>query len=486
MQKKIIISELYSIAAIVNNNIVQDLLFIDKYYQLNSIYLGIVNKIFPSLNAAFINLDNNYKSGFIHYSDLHFVKKKRNSNNLHNTLISDLLINRQKILVQIIKESSLSKGPRLTTNLTFIGRYLVLLPFSKSICISRTVADSTEKNYLKALAILLKPATMGLLLKPAIVGVSEDVILAELNSLKKEWNFIQKLSCISVAPKLLHNANNLVYRVIRDFYIGKISSVLVDSKYVLKAVKKYLHHWSCFSHFNYTVFDTYKNADLIFEIHGIMSAIKKGIFKKVDLPFGAYIFIDTFEALTVIDVNSGSFNRSTSSQEAVFKINIEAAREIAYQLRIRNIAGLIIVDFIDMESQYDQLQLLKYFHKCLQEDTALPQIVQLSELGLVELTRRRTGKSLVEVFPQLLTNTHYNQTRQQSFSIFFGLDLQFFQLIHKYILNSICINIDSYYSYKTHILSNKSLHLQSYLKFINLTVSNTFIASSRLIIDYYI
>nr|QUE29673.1 Rne [Erythrotrichia foliiformis] len=419
MQQKIIISEFYNIAAIVHENKVQDLLFFHKCYQVNNIYIGIVNKVFPSINAAFINIDHNYKSGFIHASDLHFINRKRYYDRLYKSSISDMLSIGQKIVVQILKEASAHKGPRLTTNLTLVGRYLVLIPFSKSISISRTVEDSDERNYLKALAVLIRPSTMGLLLKSSIIGVSEDAIIQELTYLKKQWNFIQKVACTAFAPKLIYSDHNLVQKVLRDFYNFNISSILVDTSSVAVSVESYLTNWLNSSLLESCFLSVYPDLDLIFETHGITKVFNRAIFNKVELPLGSYICIDTVEALTIIDVNSGGFNKYLTSKESILEINIEAAKEIAYQLKIRNIAGLILIDFIDMHSVNDQIQLLKHLQRYLEPDAASPQIVQLSELGLVELTRRRSAKSFQEVFSTLVDFSTQEKKENIKFSKIF-------------------------------------------------------------------
>nr|QUE28010.1 Rne [Sahlingia subintegra] len=475
MQQKIIISEFYNIAAIVKDNKVQDLIFAQKCYQVNNIYIGLVNKIFPSINAAFINIDHNYKSGFIHASDLHFISKKRYYNNLYKNSITDVLITNQKLVVQILKESSAHKGPRLTTNITLTGRYLVLIPFSKSISVSRTVEDSEERNYLKALAVLIKPSTMGLLLKSSIIGVSEDAIIQELTYLKKQWNFIQKIACTALAPKLIYSDNNLSYKVVRDFYNSNTSSIFVDTFSVLSSVKRHLSNWFCLPLSDSCVLSVYDDIDAVFENHGITSVFHKALYNKVELPLGSYIFIDTVEALTIIDVNSGGFNKSLTSKESILQINIEAAKEIAYQLKIRNIAGLILVDFIDMHSVNDQIQLLKHFQRCLESDSASPQIVQLSELGLVELTRRRSAKSLHEVFFKLLAvstqgkknNIKFSKMFQSkskslgsSSSNFLSLDLEMF-VSHSIIYNSHKYNTQTskniYFTFRSSLLSSSRI-----------------------------
>lgn len=392
MTNTIVISCLHNMAAILYCGQIQKLVVANAHYQVSDIYLGCVDKIFSGINAAFIDLGKNEYSGFIHISDTGPLKKKYYVNNITN-----ILTIRQKILVQIIKEPTLNKGPRLTANITLSGRYIVLMPFSQAICISRKIHDEDERNYLKALAILIKPATMGLLFRPSSVGVDEEIILSELKNLKEQWNFIQKSAINSYSPVLLYKDEDIVKKVIRDFYHNNTNNIVIDSNLGLKQLNYYIHTWHCNNSSIAPTVKLYSNNQCILDAFGINQAISRALIPKVDLILGGYMFIETLEAFTIIDVNSGSFNNSTSARETVLKTNCSAATEIAYQLQIRNIAGVIIIDFIDMESQRDQLQLLEHFNKELALDDAKPQIVQLSELGLVELTRRRQGKSLYEL-----------------------------------------------------------------------------------------
>nr|AIA21241.1 ribonuclease E [Pyropia kanakaensis] len=392
MTNTIVISCLHNMAAILYCGQIQKLVVANAHYQVNDIYLGCVDKIFSGINAAFIDLGKNEYSGFIHISDTGPFKKRYYVNNIAN-----ILTFRQKILVQITKEPTLNKGPRLTANITLSGRYIVLMPFSQAICISRKIHDEDERHYLKALAILIKPPTMGLLFRPSAIGIDEEIILSELKNLKEQWYFVQKSAINSYSPVLLYKDEDIVKKIIRDFYKNSINNIVIDSHLGLKQLNYYIHTWHCNSPTLAPLIKLYGNNQCILDAFGINQAISRALMPKVDLILGGYMFIETLEAFTIIDVNSGSFNNSTSARETVLKTNCSAATEIAYQLQIRNIAGIIIIDFIDMESQRDQLQLLEHFNKELALDNAKPQIVQLSELGLVELTRRRQGKSLYEL-----------------------------------------------------------------------------------------
>nr|QCI06480.1 ribonuclease E [Erythroglossum lusitanicum] len=396
MVKKIIISYFNNLAAIIHNNKIEEILVINQNYQVNDIYIGTVQKIFSSINAAFIKLGKYGKSGFIHLSDSKSLKRSRYINH-----ITDILSINQVILVQVIKEPTGNKGPRLTANIHLHGKYLILMPFCNTISVSHKIYDDNERKYLYSLSILIKPEMMGLLVKPSAEGITEKVILQDLDYLKKQWYFIEKLVITQSSPMLIYKDEDLIKRVIRDFYEKSIKKIIIDSENGLKLLYYYLSKWQCISPIAYTKLQLYDKSECILEQFNIKKTIKEVLKPKVKLLSGGYIFIENYEALTVIDVNSGSFNKSDNSKETILRTNFYAAIEIAYQLRIRNINGVIIIDFIDMRSQRDQLQLLEHFNRLLKLDHAKPQIVQLSELGLVELTRRRRGQSLQEIFGNL-------------------------------------------------------------------------------------
>nr|YP_010902988.1 ribonuclease E [Hypnea pseudomusciformis]WCH55042.1 ribonuclease E [Hypnea pseudomusciformis] len=390
MVKKIIISRFNNIAAILQNNKIQEIIPINKTYQVNDIYIGIVQKIFSSINAAFIKISNHGKSGFIHVNDIKHLKKNRYVNH-----INDILTINQKILVQIIKEPTANKGPRLTTNINLYGKYTALMPFCNTIYISHKIYDHNERIHLHSLAILVKPSMMGILIRSSAEGKTTQAIIDDLNYLKKQWYSIEKITLCSPSPNLIYKEKNLIQKIIRDYYKFNFDNIIVDSEDGLQQIQYYIQKWNCKKN---TRIQLYKKTECILEHFDIVRNISKALKTKVKLSSGGHLIIENNEALTVIDVNSGSFNKSDNSKEAILRTNFYAAIEIAYQLQIRNINGVIIVDFIDMLSQQDQLQLLEHFTKLLQLDYAKPQIVQLSALGLVELTRRRRRQSLEELF----------------------------------------------------------------------------------------
>lgn len=393
MLKKIVISRFNNIAAVLHNSKIQEITRVNHEYQVNDIYLGSVYKIFTSINAAFVNLGDSKKSGFIHMNDARCLRK--NHNLVH---IADILSVNQLIIAQIVKEPTLNKGPRLTASINLFGKYLVLMPFSNTISVSAKIYDKNERSYLHALAILLKPPTMGLLIKSSASGINEEILLEDLHFLKQQWYFIQKVAIGSSLPCLLYKEEDLVKKIIRDYYSSDIQAIVADSPESLSQVRYYLNKWRCISSNGSLSLHLFNRPEYILEKFNINSAIMNALKSKVDLSIGSYLFIESYEAFTFIDVNSGSFNQASTSAENILRANCYAATEIAYQLRVRNINGVIVVDFIDMESHKDQLQLLEHFAQVLCVDTAKPQIIQLSKLGLVELTRRRREQSLLELF----------------------------------------------------------------------------------------
>ena len=402
MVKKIIVSHFNNMAAILQNNKIQEIITINNTYQVNDIYIGIVQKIFSSINAAFVKIGQYGKSGFIHISDIKSLKKERHLNH-----ITDILSINQLVLVQVIKEPTNNKGPRLTTNINLLGKYVNLMPFCNTIHVSQKIYDFNEKIYLHSFGLLIKPTMMGILIKPSAEGISEDTILRDLNTLKNQWYFIQKAFMASSYPNLLYRDKDLIQKVIRDFYEKDIKKIIIDSEQGLNQVNHHLKKWGCISSLTKSKLQLYKKSECILEQFHIKEAISSALKSKVKLESGGHIVIENSEAFTVIDVNSGSFNKSDNSKETILRTNFYAAIEVAYQLKIRNLNGVIIIDFIDMQSKKDQLQLLEHFGKLLKLDDAKPQIVQLSELGLVELTRRRRGQSLKELF-------HSNSNYQSS------------------------------------------------------------------------
>ncbi|MEB3341043.1 Rne/Rng family ribonuclease [Okeania sp.] len=392
MPKQIIITEQQRIAAVFSEDQIQELVVAKGSHQVSDIYLGTVENVIPGIDAAFVNIGDPERNGFIHVSDLGPLRLKRSS-----SAITELLTPQQKVLVQVMKEPTGTKGPRLTGNITLPGRYLVLMPYGRGVNLSRRIRSENERSRLRALAILIKPAGMGLLVRTEAEGMEEDAIIEDLEVLQQQWEIIQVEANSHRAPALLNRDNDFIQRVLRDIYSTDVNRIVVDSSEGVKRVKQHLLNWSGGKPLQVLI-DHHIERTPILEYFRVNAAIREALRPRVDLPSGGYIIIQPTEALTVIDVNSGSFTRSATARETVLWTNCEAATEIARQLRLRNIAGVIIVDFIDMDSRRDQLQVLENFNQALRADKARPQIAQLSELGLVELTRKRQGQNIYELF----------------------------------------------------------------------------------------
>ena len=395
MPKQIIIAEQQHIAAVFWEEQIQELIVATGHQQVSDIYLGTVENVIPGIDAAFVNIGNSERNGFIHVTDLGPLRLKKSA-----AAITELLVPQQKALVQVMKEPTGNKGPRLTGNITLPGRYLVLMPYGKGVKLSRRISNENERSRLRALAILIKPPGMGLLIRTEADGKAEEAIMEDLEFLQKQWESIQYQANYAKPPVLLNRDDDFIQRVLRDSYSAEVNTIVVDSSSGVKRVKQQLANWSSGRSPQGVFIDYHREPQPILDYYRVSAAVREALKPRVELPSGGYIIIEPTEALTVIDVNSGSFTRSATARETVLWTNTEAASEIARQLRLRNIGGVIVVDFIDMDSHRDKIKLLEHFNNSLKGDKARPQIAQLSELGLVELTRKRQGKNVYELFGQ--------------------------------------------------------------------------------------
>jgi ribonuclease E len=393
MPKQIVIAEQHRLAAVFSEEQIQELIVATGTHQVSDIYLGTVENVLPGIDAAFVNLGDSDRNGFMHVTDLGPLRLKRSA-----ASITELVAPKQKVLVQIMKEPTGNKGPRLTGNISLPGRYLVLMPYGRGVNLSRRISREPERHRLRALAVLIKPAGMGLLVRTEAEDVAEEAIIEDLEALQRQWENIQQEAMSARPPALLNRDDDFIQRVLRDVYSADVNRIVTDSHTGLKRVKQHLTAWNGSKMPQGVLVEHHRDRTPILDYFRINAAIRESLKPRVDLPSGGYIIIEPTEALTVIDVNSGSFTRSATARETVLWTNCEAATEIARQLRLRNIAGVIIVDFIDMESHRDKMQMLEQFSQALHADKARPQISQLSELGLVELTRKRQGQNIYELF----------------------------------------------------------------------------------------
>lgn len=381
--KRIIIAERDNIAAVQENGKVTDFFIHRGDVLLGDVYLATVDNILPSIDAAFVNVGTD-KMGFLHAQDV-----------MGKGTLKEKLKPKQKLIVQVVKEPTGHKGPRVTTEISLPGRFLVLMPHEPGVSVSKKIENSRERARLKAIMNLIKPVGVGVIIRTEAEGQSEADIQEDLEVLLEKWNNIITSAETLTPPNLISRDQDLLYRVIREACTEDIKEIVVDTAFALSRVQNILQNWHMNKNIDVTL---YKGTEPVLIAYDIHKEIKAALNTKVNMPSGGYLFIQQTEALTVIDVNSGKFTSSSTQDETILKTNIEAVHEIARQLRLRNIGGMIIVDFIDMISRADKLAILEELEMALEPDKSKPQVGQLSDLGLVELTRHRQGQSLSEIF----------------------------------------------------------------------------------------
>ena len=330
--------------------------------------------------------------GFLHAQDI-----------MGKGALKDKLSPNQKLVVQVVKEPTGHKGPRVTTEISLPGRFLVLMPSEPGINVSRKIESSKERARLKSIVSLLKPVGVGVIIRTEAEGQSEADIQEDLEILLEKWNNIVTAAESLTPPSLIYRDQDLLYRVIREACSEDVTEIIVDTAFALNRVQTLLQNWHMNKNINVTL---YKGNEPLLIATNVHKEIKAALNMKVNMPSGGYLFIQQTEALTVIDVNSGKFVSSATQDETILKTNIEAVHEIARQLRLRNIGGMIIIDFIDMTSRVDKLAIMEELELAIEDDKAKPQVGQLSDLGLVEMTRHRQGQAISEVFAKKCPHCH--------------------------------------------------------------------------------
>lgn len=383
VEKKIVIAERDNIAAVLENKKVTDFFIHRGEVLLGDVYLATVDNILPSIDAAFVNVGTD-RMGFLHAQDV-----------MGKGTLKEKLSPKQKLVVQVVKEPTGHKGPRVTTEISLPGRFLVLMPSEPGVSVSKKIENSKERARLKAIVNLIKPVGVGVIIRTEAEGQSEADIQEDLEILLEKWNNIITSAESLTPPNLIYRDQDLLYRVIREACTDDVKEIIVDTPFAMNRVQTILQIWHISKNVQVTL---YKGTEPLLIAMDIHKEIKAALNVKVNMPSGGYLFIQQTEALTVIDVNSGKFISSATQDETILKTNIEAVHEIARQLRLRNIGGMVIVDFIDMMSRADKLAMMEELEIALEPDKAKPQVGQLSDLGLVELTRHRQGQSLSEIF----------------------------------------------------------------------------------------
>lgn len=370
----------------------------DSERMAGNIYRGKVTSVLPGMQAAFVDIGYE-KNAFLYAGDI--IAKKEYTEDEEDAIqyvkgcnICELLRPGQELTVQVIKEPIGSKGPRVTTNITLPGRHLVLLPDADYTGVSRRIENESERSKLKKIAENLKPKGMGLIVRTASEGMNEEDFTSDLRFLLNLWESIRKKERSGRVPRCIHKDPNLVYRVVRDMFTKDISKFIINDRRQYNKVLELVDMISPILKYRVEYFS--KNYNL-FEYYQLETKIARALSRKVWLKSGGYLVIDKTEALTVIDVNTGKYVGSRSLEDTVLKTNLEAAGEIAKQLRLRDIGGIIIIDFIDMHEHQHQQMVLDTLRNALKKDRVKTTVVGMTGLGLIEMTRKKVRQELSTV-----------------------------------------------------------------------------------------
>jgi len=402
--------------AVVENKILEEFYVERQGAQklVGNIYKGIVETIVPAIGAAFVKLGLE-RNGFLYIQDLtqpdyekmaelidkpySYEGTEENSNSSKRSVqIKEMFKVGQEILVQVVKEPLGKKGPRLTTHLSLPGRHLVLMPLDHHLGISRKIQDRKERARLRDLLRNLKiPQNMGLIVRTAGSGCTKREFIQDLRYLMDLWPKIKGLFKKRPAPALIHEDYDLILRTIRDKFSAQADKLWVDSKEEYKRIMRFLGAVS--PNLRRRV-QFYRQEPPLFEQKGVEDEIVKMYERKVGLRSGGYIMIEPTEGLVAIDVNSAKFTGKKDPEETAYLVNLEAAREIARQMRLRDIGGIIIIDFIDMKFSKHRKRVFDILNEALKRDRAKTDISTVSDLGLIEMTRQRTRKSFESVVYQ--------------------------------------------------------------------------------------
>lgn len=389
-------------------------------YAVGDIYVAKVKKLMPGLNAAFVNVGYE-KDAFLHYLDLgphyssysSFIKQVFAENggssktpkalpdvtrmkllpdiDKHGTIAQQLTAG-EELMVQIVKEPISSKGPRLTTEVSFTGRYMVLIPFSDKISISQKIKTTGEKMRLRHLVESIKPKNFGVIIRTSAEGKSVAELIHEMQTLQKCWEDTVAKARTAPVPSLIFEEESRIVGVLRDIFSPSFESIHVNDPDVMEQIKKYV---SLISPEKADIVKLYKKPEPIFDQFSITRQIKSSFGKTVSFKSGAYIIIEHTEALHVIDVNSGNRSKAGTDQESnALEVNLRAADEIARQLRLRDMGGIIVVDFIDMNKPEHRQALYEHMRTIMANDRARHNILPLSKFGLMQITRQRVRPAL--------------------------------------------------------------------------------------------
>jgi len=416
--------------ALLENGVLTELYIDRKRDQgiVGNVYKGRVAKVLPGMQAAFVDIGLE-RAAFLHVSDIAAFpegeaaqielsgeeelegggqreedeeeaeerRPRPRARRRQNVSIEELLQEGQEVVVQASKEPIGTKGARVTGHLSFPGRYLVYMPTVNHLGVSRRISREEERRRLRDLVQQQRRSGAGYIIRTVSEGISDEEIRADIEFLDRIWQTLQEKRERQAAPSLLHSDLDLSFRIVRDLFTNKMDRLVIDSKPEFERIQTFVQTY--LPHLGPKI-ELYSRDEPIFDAYGIELEISKALGRRVWLKSGGYIVIDHTEALTVIDVNTGRYVGKRNLEETILKTNMEAAKEIAYQLRLRNIGGLIIIDFIDMESGKNRDKVFGAFKEAMSKDKARTHILRISELGLVEMSRERTREDLLRVLSE--------------------------------------------------------------------------------------
>lgn len=392
-----------------------------------NIYKGRVVRVLPGMQAAFVDIHLE-KAAFLYVSDVYqpmgdferlFLETGNGENGekeegeeqeetdeatIQNDLplaseyatvpIEDRLQEGQELLVQVAKEPIGSKGARITTHITLPGRNLVLMPTMDHVGVSRRIENEKERKRLREVMISIRPSNCGFIVRTAAEGAETEKLQAEMDFLLRLWQNIQRKAEVAPVPSLVYRELDITLRAVRDLFTKEVDRLIIDSE---QEYRKVLTFIETFMPALQNGIELYEGDEPIFDAYGIEMEIQRALSRKIWLKSGGYIVIETTEALTAIDVNTGRYVGKRNLEETILKTNLEAVKEIAYQLRLRNLGGIIIIDFIDMEKESNREKVFNALREALRRDKSKTNILRMSELGLIEMTRKRTRESIGRV-----------------------------------------------------------------------------------------
>lgn len=381
---------------------------------MDNIYRGRVVRVLPGMQAAFVDIGLD-RSAFLYVSDVHKDFLELEQLMLQNSIenedplsqgpdeirqdplsgisfnIEDLLQEGQDIMVQVSKEPMGNKGARLTSHISMPGRHLVLMPTVNHIGVSRRIEDPEERERLRNIIHGIRPDGLGFIVRTVSEGADKIKLNSEMNFLIKLWTNIQDKMEKMSNPGLLYKDLTISLRSVRDLFTREVDRLIIDSREEYENIMEFIKMFA--PRLKYSI-ELYDGDDPIFDAYGIEMEISRALGKKIWLKSGGYIVIELTEALIAIDVNTGSYVGKRNLEETILKTNLEAVKEIAYQLRLRNIGGLIVIDFIDMEKKANRDRVFTVLKEALSKDKSKTHILRMSEMGLIEMTRKRTRENL--------------------------------------------------------------------------------------------